>query len=117
MDITWIGLSGQRKDAKPGTTCGTGRTKNRRDRRRDSLCRPTDRPPGPSCGRRALARRVVINPLGARILTGIALELELELEKSDRYCYLLTAKGKTAESLYKSPDFLQMTIKSFFKTI
>jgi len=45
------------------------------------------------------------------------LELELELENSDRYCYLLTTKGKKAESLYKSPDFFQMTIKSFFKTI
>ena len=47
--------------------------KKRRDRRRDSLCRPTGRPPGPSCAcdRRTLARRVVINPLGARILTGI----------------------------------------------
>ena len=45
------------------------------------------------------------------------IELELELEKSDRYCYLLTTKGKKAESLYKSPDFFQMTIKSFFKTI
>ena len=42
-------------------------------------------------------------------------QLELELEKSDRYCYLLTTKGKKAESLYKSPDFFQMTIKSFFK--
>ena len=41
----------------------------------------------------------------------------LELEKSDRYCYLLTTKGKKAESLYKSPEFFQMTIKSFFKTI
>jgi len=30
---------------------------------------------------------------------------------------LLTTKGKKAESLYKSPDFFQMTIKSFFKTI
>jgi len=46
----------------------------------------------------------------------IILELE-KLEKSDRYCYLLTTKGKKAESLYKSPDFFQMTIKSFFKTI
>jgi len=43
--------------------------------------------------------------------------LELELEKSDRYCYLLTTKGKKAKSLYKSPDYFQMTIKSFFKTI
>ena len=43
--------------------------------------------------------------------------LVLELEKSDRYCYLLTTKGKKAKSLYKSPDFFQMTIKSFFKTI
>jgi len=51
------------------------------------------------------------------VVCGWHLELEPELEKSDRYCYLLTTKGKKAESLYKSPDFFQMTIKSFFKTI
>ena len=47
----------------------SGRTK----KRRNSLCRPTGRPTGPSCacGCRALARCVVINPLGGRILTGI----------------------------------------------
>jgi len=44
---------------RKGLSAKEGHTKKRRrDRRRDSLCRPTGRPPGPS-SRRALAAAVL----------------------------------------------------------